>query len=49
MAEFTNKSFDYTDIVAGIEYKIKVLIVSAPDDIQISNMDTKRQRDLFLT
>lgn len=44
MAEFTNKSFEYTDIVEGIEYKIKVLIVSAPDDIQISNVDTQEAK-----
>lgn len=44
MAEFTNKSFEYTDIVADNEYKIKVLIISTPDDIEISNVDTEETK-----
>lgn len=41
MTEFTNKSFEYTYLVADCEYKMKVLIVSAPEDIEISNIDTE--------
>ncbi|WP_295232851.1 hypothetical protein [uncultured Chryseobacterium sp.] len=40
MNEFINKSFEYTDVVAGKEYKIKVSIISAPENIEISNVDT---------
>lgn len=41
MDEFIIKSFEYTDIIADDEYSIKVLIISAPEDIEISNVDTE--------
>lgn len=42
MAEFTNKTFEYTDNVASDEHKIKVSILSASENIEISNVDTEK-------
>jgi len=44
MNEFINKSFEYIDVVGDKEYKIKVLIVSVPEDIEISNVDIKEAK-----
>lgn len=39
MADMVIKSLEFKDVVQDIEYLIKVFIISAPEDLEITNID----------
>jgi hypothetical protein len=49
MGNFTSKSVEYSDSIQDMEYLVKALIVSAPEELEIKNMDEEENKGFIFT
>jgi len=49
MENLTSKSIEYTDSIQNTEYLVKALVVSAPDELKITNIDEEENKGFIFT